>query len=169
MSETIYCLQCNNPIKSKYAKKFCGSSCAASYNNHKYPKRGLGQYAKPKECINCSKPVAVKYCGSECQHEYAWKKQIPLIESGKGTSRMVKKYLLKKNGNCCNKCNHSEWNGQPIPIELEHIDGNSENNNLENCELLCPNCHAQTPTYKAKNRGNGRHKRRQRYADGLSY
>jgi len=56
-----------------------------------------------------------------------------------------------------------------IPIELEHIDGNSENNLLTNLKLLCPNCHSLTPTYKALNVGNGRHKRRERYKDGKSY
>jgi hypothetical protein len=52
----------------------------------------------------------------------------------------------------CNKCGGVEWLGQPIPLELDHRDGNSKNNNLENLELLCPNCHAQTPTYRGKNR-----------------
>lgn len=44
----------------------------------------------------------------------------------------------------------TEWLGQPIPLELEHRDGNSSNNELENLELLCPNCHAQT--YRSRNR-----------------
>ena len=52
----------------------------------------------------------------------------------------------------CNKCKGREWLGQPIPLELEHRDGNPMNNQLENLELLCPNCHAQTPTYRSRNR-----------------
>ena len=56
-----------------------------------------------------------------------------------------------------------------VPIELEHIDGNSENNSLDNLKLLCPNCHSLTPTYKALNIGNGRYKRMKRYKDGKSY
>jgi len=56
-----------------------------------------------------------------------------------------------------------------IPIELEHIDGNSENNMLENLKLLCPNCHSLTPTYKALNTGNGRAFRRERYKIGKSF
>lgn len=59
--------------------------------------------------------------------------------------------------------------GQPIPIELDHIDGNPENNELDNLRLICPNCHAQTPTYKGANKGNGRHERKERYQKGLSY
>jgi hypothetical protein len=51
----------------------------------------------------------------------------------------------------CYNCNNTIWQNQPIPIELEHIDGNHANNNLDNLTLLCPNCHAQTPTYRGKN------------------
>lgn len=51
----------------------------------------------------------------------------------------------------CEHCNNSLWNGKEIPLELNHIDGISNNHFLSNLELLCPNCHAQTPTYKARN------------------
>ena len=54
-------------------------------------------------------------------------------------------------------------------MELEHKDGNSSNNSLDNVCLLCPNCHSQTDTYKNKNKGNGRHYRRLRYSEGKSY
>lgn len=52
----------------------------------------------------------------------------------------------------CNRCGGTEWLGQPMPLELEHRDGDSSNNALANLELLCPNCHAQTPTYRNRNR-----------------
>jgi len=56
--------------------------------------------------------------------------------------------IFEEQNYCCNKCNLSEWLGEPIPLEMEHIDGNRKNNLRENLEGLCPNCHAQTPTYK---------------------
>jgi len=52
---------------------------------------------------------------------------------------------------------------------LDHIDGNSENNARENLRLVCPNCDSQLPTFKYRNYGNGRHKRKERYAEGKSY
>ena len=51
----------------------------------------------------------------------------------------------------CECCGLSEWNNLPIPLELHHKDGNRTNHKLENLMLLCPNCHAQTDTYRAKN------------------
>ena len=53
---------------------------------------------------------------------------------------------------CCEKCNNIHWNGELIPIELHHINGNKNDNRLENLQILCPNCHAQTPNYTAKNK-----------------
>ena len=52
----------------------------------------------------------------------------------------------------CEKCNNTRWNGELIPIELHHINGNKKDNRLENLQILCPNCHAQTPNYTAKNK-----------------
>lgn len=46
------------------------------------------------------------------------------------------------------------WNTKPLCLQLEHIDGNSDNNKLNNLQLLCPNCHSQTPTWGAKNIGS---------------
>lgn len=51
----------------------------------------------------------------------------------------------------CSICNLVEWCGMPIPLELDHIDGDNHNNELVNLRLLCPNCHSQTPTYRGKN------------------
>ena len=51
----------------------------------------------------------------------------------------------------CSSCNLSEWLSKPIPLELDHIDGDNTNNELSNLRLLCPNCHAFTPTYRGKN------------------
>jgi Zn finger protein HypA/HybF involved in hydrogenase expression len=52
----------------------------------------------------------------------------------------------------CECCGLNEWLDEPIPLELDHIDGDHYNNTLENLKILCPNCHAKTPTYRGKNK-----------------
>jgi hypothetical protein len=54
----------------------------------------------------------------------------------------------------CENCNLETWLGKKIPLELHHIDGNHFNNKLENIQLLCPNCHANTPNYRGNNKLN---------------
>ncbi len=52
----------------------------------------------------------------------------------------------------CHICgNDGEWLGQPLTLQLHHIDGNRENNSLSNLMFLCPNCHSQTDNYGGKN------------------
>lgn len=51
----------------------------------------------------------------------------------------------------CECCGLTTWLGKPIPLELHHKDGDRTNNQLENFELLCPNCHAFTDSYRGKN------------------
>lgn len=53
----------------------------------------------------------------------------------------------------CSVCGITEWNRQPAPLQLDHINGYNNDNRLVNLRVLCPNCHAQTDTYSVKGRG----------------
>ena len=59
--------------------------------------------------------------------------------------------LTALRGHNCEICHNSQWNNQPIALEIHHIDGDSLNNDLNNLQLQCPNCHAQTENYRGKN------------------
>lgn len=52
----------------------------------------------------------------------------------------------------CERCLRSEWEKEPIPLELHHINGDNTDNRLENLMLLCPNCHALTDNYRGRNK-----------------
>lgn len=72
----------------------------------------------------------------------------------------LKKRLLHECNFTCQKCGNSEWLGQPIALEIEHKDGNHQNNEYSNLTLLCPNCHAQTETYRGRNKGMNKETRK---------
>ena len=69
--------------------------------------------------------------------------------------RLRKRIIYEQNCEC-NRCNLSEWMGEKIPLELEHKDGNHFNNKRENLEILCPNCHALTSTWRGRNKNTVR-------------
>lgn len=60
-------------------------------------------------------------------------------------NRLFKEGIKKKQCECCKL---EKWNGQEIPLELHHINGNNTDNRLENLQILCSNCHAQTENYR---------------------
>ena len=62
----------------------------------------------------------------------------------------IKKHLIIKKGHKCENCNLAEWLSKPIPLELDHIDGDNLNNEFNNLKLLCPNCHSLTPNWRGK-------------------
>lgn len=48
------------------------------------------------------------------------------------------------------------WRGEPLPLEVDHSDGDWRNNRIENLRLLCPNCHSTTDTYRGRGKGRTR-------------
>ena len=162
------CVECGEQIFNK-DNKFCNHSCAASFNNRKYPKR---QTEKRKtNCLSCNKEYLYhplrehgKYCSVQCQKDYEKKERIAIIESGgiesiskyEPTQRdILKRYLIDKYGNECMECGWCEvnkWTGI-IPIQIEHIDGDPHNQSLDNLALLCPSCHSLTEFFGSRGKG----------------
>jgi hypothetical protein len=62
-------------------------------------------------------------------------------------STTIRKFLIKTGlkAPICEGCELTKWRDRLIPLQLHHVDGNNKNNVLSNLQLLCPNCHAQTP------------------------
>ena len=116
------------------------------------------------------------YCGNPCQaaarRDTGIKRWLETGEAAVDSRRAhyIRQYLSNAQDGCCAICGGANtWRGEHLALVLDHVDGNPTNNRRENLRLVCPNCDSQLATYKSRNRGNGRHLRRRRYADGLSY
>ena len=129
------------------------------------------------KCLNCQSELKTgkKYCSPQCQNAYqtkpkieAWLKGTHTGMRGKtSTAYWIKRYLIEQRGEQCEKCGWGKRNTHTgkIPIELSHIDGDFTNNKIENLELICPNCHSLTDSYKGANKKSGRP--RSKYYRGL--
>jgi len=77
-----------------------------------------------------------------------------LMQAGRGTIRSHLKARLIRDGlleEKCAECGIMSWRDKPLALELHHINGVNNDNRLDNLQLLCPNCHSQTPTYGGRN------------------
>jgi len=74
----------------------------------------------------------------------------PQYQSNKLRVRLIQEGVKPHKCECCG---NKEWMGQPISLEVDHVNGISSDHRLANLKILCPNCHAQTETYRGKNIG----------------
>lgn len=109
---------------------------------------------KFRYCLSCNKEVREKFCNVNCKNDYYWKERRAKIQAGEILdARWMRKFIEETKGNVCEHCTNSgEWNGKPLTLQLDHIDGNSDNNELSNLRILCPNCHTQTDTWCGRNK-----------------
>lgn len=83
----------------------------------------------------------------------------------KNISGHVKRYLTELYGEQCSLCSWDIKNPitGKVPLEIDHLNGNSEDNSEGNLRLICPNCHSLTITFRNLNKGNGREWRTKKY------
>ena len=157
------CLFCGNVIpKDKNRNTFCNHNCRALYWNSKRvitnrkgnPIKNRSKY-EPHPCEFCGSLTTKKrFCSRKCNGWWNIRKH---VESGSGVSKTkLRMYLILVRGHKCEYCGGAMWKNVFIPLETHHINGKYEDNSIGNLQLLCPNCHALTDNYKARNKGNGR-------------
>jgi Zn finger protein HypA/HybF involved in hydrogenase expression len=101
-----------------------------------------------KKCNQLKEKRNNRYC-NKCSPGHR-----KVLEIDKDTGpKTVRKILLEKRGATCERCHLDLWMGIPISLQVHHIDGNADNNTENNLQLLCPNCHSQTPNFMGKNIG----------------
>lgn len=167
------CIDCGSDVEvnchmsDKFVRcKECAYKHLRKRKNDSYQKRKNDKASIEKNhCLNCGKeiPLSNKYCSNECQYNYNHKLKMKEVEENNGIGcdiRQIKTYLIETRGHKCEICGNIEWMNQPIPLILDHINGRASDDRLENLRLICPNCDAQLPTYKSKNKNSDRKKRK---------
>lgn len=109
-------------------------------------------FKKMAEELNLYKPNQGNKGGSKNKNKKVLTKDI-LNNKVSFQSHKLKERLLSENyfERKCYNCNLEIWMNKPIPLELHHINGNKNDNSLNNLKILCPNCHALTNNYRSKN------------------
>lgn len=173
--DPILCSFCESHLSyDKRKNKFCGHSCAASFNNLGITRNSNTGEWKKKKCLNCEKITKNrKCCNNKCYSEYVKKQRRNKIEQLGSLIyyRIDIWYLIENRGRRCEICYNHQWNKKDIPLDIHHKDGDSDNNKLDNLLLICPNCHRQTDNHGSKNKTDSKRKRyrKHRYDQGLSY
>lgn len=112
-----------------------------------------------------------KFCSLDCSHSSKLVQKTELRESRyqlwlsgndldvKNPRALIREFLIKRDGYRCVCCGIDSWQGKPITLWTDHIDGDATNNLPGNFRLVCPNCDSQSETFGGKNYGNGRKSR----------
>jgi hypothetical protein len=132
-----------------------------------------------KSCIFCQKLFKQGrncfgiYCSNACQGAHTAAKVVQTFldnpspetfyHKGQQIRKSIRDYFLKLADCKCQLCGWGLKHPSAVlpPLEVDHKDGNWQNCSLDNFQVVCPNCHALTDSYKARNKGNGRAYRRE--------
>ena len=159
------CPSCNIEFKvrsTKYGKRqiTCSKSCANKWFNS--TSHNLSQ--KTVRCKICNKEKQTVQChrndwvciNCKKEHKYgSYKPKVDLeqcfIKSPNVKISTIRRVLaFQGRYNSCERCNISQWNNEPITLELHHINGDHYDNTYDNLQILCPNCHSQTKNFRNK-------------------
>lgn len=183
-----YCKQCGKKIEIRDGeipsltrqRHYCSKECRSQHQSEVMSGNQLGKKYKNAYCLNCGKELKRyqgKYCCNACQTEYQYKQYINRwkdgIENGMSglyqlSSHLIR-YIKEKYDNKCCRCGWCEVNPTTgkVPLEVHHVDGDYTNNDENNLELLCPNCHSLTDTYKNAQNHIGRQGRDKYYQNNM--
>jgi 5-methylcytosine-specific restriction endonuclease McrA len=127
--------------------RFCSRTCANGRNHSIETRNKIAE-------SNRKNPVKVKRTKKEVSEHLS---KVGIERTSKKTFEEVgwdtkRIRVIKEQNGCCSKCGISNWQGQEITLEVDHIDGNNKNHSRENLEALCPNCHSITDTWRGRNK-----------------
>lgn len=149
------CKKCSKEFKPrKGLKNYCSLQCRNSrtWTEKDKQKKSLAAKKSKKVISNSLKQLKKLKTYEEWKETRKETFQKKLFNTDFDTlSRTDKRRrVLLEQESKCNSCQISEWQGQKLTLELEHKDGNTQNNSRENLECLCPNCHSLTSTWRGR-------------------
>jgi hypothetical protein len=147
------CIKCGKEHDGSFGSgKYCSKSCANSRvrTNEVKEKISIGVRNNPywKDSDWKAKIVqANKSSEKIAKSKDTWKSKRNWDDAH---IQSIKRWIKEEREHTCEECGIEEWNGKKLPMEVDHIDGDTNNNDLKNLRVLCPNCHSQTPTWRKK-------------------
>ena len=148
------CQHCNREINNKGSLKAHEMSCISNPNKIKHKHSDKAGAQKGSTPWNVGKEV-----GRHPKWDKLYPDEVVFCENSTYARHSVKarirtNNLIEYKCACCGL--GPEWHDKPMPLILDHINGVNNDNRLENLRFVCSNCDSQLPTYKSKNRTNGR-------------
>jgi len=151
MKKCKLCSKEFEPVKGLV--NFCSVSCANTRIFSQKTKDKISYALKNSEkFLKSERDKLIKKEKFRISIAETWDKKILAADLSSLKYESLRKRIILEQNKCCNKCTLNEWLGQPMIFELEHKDGNTKNNNRENLEALCPNCHSQTEFWRGRNK-----------------
>lgn len=161
----MICENCENEHAGSYGSgRFCSAKCARGFStrnkrqeiNEKVSASLKGRTTHSMEVMHNPEARMKAREGLRAFHR---RNRLTISDEGNevpvGTEILKasarRSLLFEEQKGACNRCTNTHWMGEPITLEIEHIDGNNRNNRRENLELLCPNCHSYTKTWRGRN------------------
>jgi 5-methylcytosine-specific restriction endonuclease McrA len=144
-------IKCENDANPNLGTgRYCSRSCSNSRNHSEETinkiREGVLRTDAKRGPLN--EESLAKWKSSISNHYKKLNESKPFDELG---LRPKRAFIFNEQGGQCLQCGLAEWQGEPIALELDHINGDRLNNTRDNLRLLCPNCHSLTETWRGRN------------------
>ena len=146
------CKRCDKEVQELTPGGFCSRSCSNKRIHSEETKNKIRKTLLSKgNLLSENGKKGSKSLWSNPEYRARFDTRVHILGFDNISVGAKRLWIIKEQQGRCNRCGISEWNSSPITLEMDHIDGNSKNNERTNLECLCPNCHSQTPTWRGKN------------------